>query len=172
MKKRIRLIPEQTRAGGLLGNPFHCDRPEIHLELLTNYGFVRARFRVDSAADLLTIPIRYADREGIPFSKQHPGTAGTLSGQVPCYYDYVTVKSVLSGKTYRWPCCFLQSGPERLLLGRACFLQEFGFAILDGELIILHIGPIHRWLRRLWGNILARISSFRRDPIDEQTPAL
>jgi hypothetical protein len=109
-------------------------------------------FRVDTQADLTTIPIATAQTEGIPFETDRPGTALGLTGSVSKFRDCVRLQ--IAGREYEWPCDFVESPeggprPELLsVLGRANFLDEYAVAIDSGFLILTRLGPLRRWWRR------------------------
>ena len=87
-----------------------------------------------------------AQDSGLTFAFDNPGQANTLTGTVGCYYDVVTVISRLAQREFAWPCCFVESAEDRLLLGRAGFLDEFNIAIRDGALVVSRPVSWRRWL--------------------------
>jgi len=130
----------------------------VRLQVRDRYGaFAALKFRVDSQADVTTIPISLAEREAIPFTKAAPGTARGISGRVKKYRDRIGL--VIAGREHDWPCDFTEPAidPETKqplpaltpVLGRAGFLGEYAISIDGDYLIITRIGPIRRWLRRL-----------------------
>jgi hypothetical protein len=133
------------------------------LRVRDRYGaLAEVEFRVDTQADVTTIPISLAERERLSFARTRPGTARGISGKVVKYRDRVRV--VIAGREHDWPCDFTEPAidPESKrpledlppILGRAGFLDEYAVALDSGYLIITRIGPIRRWLRdrlhQLW----------------------
>jgi hypothetical protein len=150
MKIRIPLV-KRTVAG------FPCPEPVVRLWVRDRYGALAAVvFRVDSQADLTTIPIQVAEREGIPFSSNHLGTAYGLVGAIPKFRDRVRLR--IAGRDHEWPCDFVTSPapqPDSLsfpvltpVLGRAGFLAEYAATIDSGFLVLTRLGPLRRWWRR------------------------
>jgi hypothetical protein len=110
-------------------------------------------FRIDTQADLTTLPIITAQREGIPFATDHSGTAYGLTGAVEKFRDRVRLQ--IAGREHEWPCDFVASPPGvrslpelSAVLGRAGFLDEYAVAIDSGYLILTRLGPLRRWWRR------------------------
>jgi hypothetical protein len=97
----------------------------------------------------MVIPTSFADGYEIPYTTDYPGAVGTLGGTVACYYGLVTVRCHLTGREYRWPCGFTTGEGERLLLGRAGFLEEFAAAIVEGAFVVRRLGRLGRLLARL-----------------------
>jgi hypothetical protein len=133
-----------------------CPLPVVWLRVRDRSGaFVNLPFRLDTQADLTTIPIAVAQREGIPFSTDHPGTAYGLAGAVEKFRDRVRLR--IAGREHEWPCDFVAApSPPRdrpllelsPILGRAGFLDEYAVAIDSGYLIIRRLGPLRRWWRQ------------------------
>jgi hypothetical protein len=138
----------------------------VRLWVRDRYGaFVPLYFRIDTQADLATIPIDIAQAEGIPFTRNHPGTSYGLVGAVAKYRDRVRLR--IAGREYEWPCDFVTSpspSPERgslpqllPVLGRAGFLDEYVLALDSDFLILMRLGPLRRWWRRclqlLWESL-------------------
>jgi hypothetical protein len=149
MKVRIRLA--DWAAAGI-----PCPLPVVRLRVRDRYGaFVGLLFRVDTQADLTTIPILVARREGIAFGTDHPGTAYGLTGAVEKFRD--RLRLLIAGREHEWPCDFVAtpSPPEgrplpelSSVLGRAGFLDEYAVALDSGYLILTRLGPLRRWWRR------------------------
>lgn len=151
MKVRLPLRPRSVEG-------IDCPFPVVRLRVRDRYGaLVELDFRVDTQADLTSIPVPTARREAIPFSEARERTAVGLVGQTTTYRDRVRI--VIAGREHDWPCDFVnppvprQPGqqPRELLpaLGRAGFLDEYAIAVDSGYLIVTRIGPVRRWLRRL-----------------------
>jgi hypothetical protein len=132
-----------------------CDLPQVEVEIATDYGLTtRLRFFYDTGADLMVIPIYVADHEGIRFRKDYRGTLGSsMGGTVDCFYDFVRVRSSLSGRTHRWVCAFADNLKTHPIIGRAGFLQDFAACIRRGHLVVSH--PVS--LRRFLTHHLARL---------------
>jgi hypothetical protein len=150
MKVRIALVPRTSE-----GEP--CPTPVIVLMVRDRYGAsAELKFRVDTQADVTTVPIGLAEKECIPFSKGRPGTGRGIAGKIAKYRDRIRV--LLAGREHDWPCDFTEPAidaetrqPLRDLspvLGRAGFLDEYAVTIDSDYLIITRLGPIRRWLRR------------------------
>jgi len=129
----------------------------VWLRVRDRYGaLVELKFRVDTQADVATIPISLAERESIPFARTQPGSARGIAGRVTKYRGRLRV--VIAGREHDWPCDFTEPAldPETRqplrdlapVLGRAGFLDEYAIAVDDGYLIVTRIGTIRRWLRR------------------------
>jgi hypothetical protein len=127
------------------------------LKVRDRYGAIaELKFRVDTQADITTIPISVAEKEAIPFTKARAGTARGIAGKIAKYRDRIRV--VIAGREHDWPCDFTEpaTDPESNrpledlapVLGRAGFLKEYAIAVDSGYLIITRIGPIRRWLRQ------------------------
>jgi hypothetical protein len=128
-------------------NGCRCDRPKLVLEICTKYGNICCGdFIFDTGADMMMIPCHLAHRHGIEYTKNYPGTTTSPGGVAPCFYDYVSIQSSLSGKLYRWPCCFVETRIDRMLVGRAGLLDEFGVFIKDGWIIVSYPVPFWRFL--------------------------
>jgi len=147
----IRLPLTNREAAGI-----RCPYPVVKLRVRDRYGaWVDLRFRIDTQADLTTMPITLARREGIPFGTDHPGTAYGLTGAVTKFRDRVCLR--IAGREHEWPCDFVtspspESGPLPELsavLGRAGFLDEYAVALDSGFLILKRLGPWRRRWRRL-----------------------
>lgn len=134
-----------------------CPFPVVTLYVRDRYGgWVDLLFRVDTQADLTSIPIDTAREEGIPFATNHPGISYGLTGTVEKFRDRMRLR--IAGREHEWPCDFVTS-PSTLpegsprsellpVLGRAGFLDEYAVAIDSGFLILTRLGPLRRWWRR------------------------
>src|SRR5262249_5758189 len=99
MKIRL-LLAERTVAG------ISCPALAVTLRVRDRYGmFTEVLFRVDTQADLTTVPITTAQEEGIPFATDQPGTAYGLAGGVTKYRDRIRLR--IAGREYEWPCDFV-----------------------------------------------------------------
>jgi hypothetical protein len=125
--------------------------------------FRTIEFTLDTGADMMVIPVSMAAALGIDFSRDIEGKATTIKGSVRCYYDVVTVKSTLSGKVHRWPCCFVETTETRMLIGRAGFLADFAVSIRNGQLIVMYPVSLFRFLGDFFTARFRRSAS--RDPI-------
>jgi hypothetical protein len=141
-----------------------CDSAELVLEIVTEIGDTRKlRFFCDTGADHLVIPVYVARREGIRYREDFPGTLGSsVGGSARCYFDFVQVRSSLSGRTHRWVCAFAESVQSRLLVGRAGFLNDFAAGVNSGELVVSHAVSLGRFLK----HHLARLRSRPRSDDD------
>jgi hypothetical protein len=150
MKWRLALVAQEV-AG------MNCPLPVVTLRVRDRYGgWVPLSFRVDTQADLTTVPITVARREGISFREDTPGRARGITGSVGKYRD--RIRLLIAGQDHSWPCDFVQAAvdpetrrpfPEPLpVLGRAGFLEHYAIAVDDGYLILTRLGPIRRWWRR------------------------
>lgn len=156
MKWKIPLVPR--RVGGIL-----CPRPEVLIRVASRYGWSPIRFSFDTGADLTTIPIPLARREGIVFpeSESTRGIATGLVGSTSRYRS--TIRVNIGGEGFEWPCDFLVppssasqwAGADAYgVLGRAGFLSAF-IACIDNECLVLRRRYLERpgWyrlIRRLW----------------------
>jgi len=137
--------------------------PVVWLRVRDRYGILtEVKFRVDTQADVTTIPITAANQAAIPFTRARPGTARGIAGRLRKYRHHLRV--VIAGREHTWPCDFTESAidPETKqplgdlpsVLGRAGFLTEYAVAIDGDYLIIRRIGPIRRrfrkWLQKFW----------------------
>ncbi|HEV3258863.1 MAG TPA: hypothetical protein VG013_18480 [Gemmataceae bacterium] len=133
----------------------------VTLQVRDKYGALAAvRFRVDTAADLTSVPIKKALRERIPFGQGNPGVTRGLAGGVARFRDEIRI--VIAGREHIWPCDFLEDpaageaepAPRELtpVLGRAGLLDEYAFCIDSGFLILTRLG----WVRRFWRRCLHR----------------
>ncbi len=172
MRRRWDFVKRQVRAGSALrltGSPvgIDCPRPELRLTLRRRDGTLAPlTFVLDTGADHLVIPMRSADIAQLPYTREFPGTAETQGGKIAGYYGWVTVWSHLAGKEFRWPCLFTAEERDRLLLGRAGFLNEFGVTLVDDQLVVFRLGPVGRLLeqlRRRWHKATARVKPW--DPL-------
>lgn len=137
-----------------------CDRAKLRVEVKCgDDGYRPFVFIYDTGADLTTIPIQTATSYGIPFSRSNPGASMTLAGPVKCFYDYISIRSALSGKEYKWLCSFSDTSLNLPLLGRAGFLDEFATTIRGGQFIVMCDVTFRRFLRHYWENLIARIRS-------------
>jgi hypothetical protein len=157
MKARLQLMERTSE-----GEP--CPTPTVRLRVRDRYGALAPlEFRVDTQADVTSIPISLAEREHIPYVRTRPGTARGLTGKVKKYRD--RLRAVIAGCEHDWPCNFTEGaldpetgrplGELSPVLGRAGLFDDYAIAIDTNYLIITRIGPIRRWLRRrlheLWG---------------------
>jgi hypothetical protein len=167
MKIRLPLVKRKV-AG------FSCPEPAVRLWVRDQYGaFAALVFRVDTQADFTTIPIPIAQREGIPFSSNHPGTAYGLVGAVAKFRDRVRLR--IAGQEFEWPCDFVTSPtplPEGRslpvltpVLGRAGFLDDYAVTLDSGFLILTRLGPLRRWWRRCLHAVWRRFGLIH--PVDE-----
>src|SRR5260370_40778195 len=74
MKYTIPLVPH--RVGNII-----CARPQVIIRVVSRYGLSPIRFSCDTGADLTTLPIPLARREGIAFSESE-SARGTATGLV------------------------------------------------------------------------------------------
>jgi hypothetical protein len=96
----------------------------------------------------MVIPVYVARRVGIPYREDCPGTLGSsVGGSARCYYDFVHVRSSLSGRTHRWACAFAEGLQARLLAGRAGFLDDFAVAVKGRHLVVSHPASLSRFLK-------------------------
>ncbi|HZV06354.1 MAG TPA: hypothetical protein VE999_14840 [Gemmataceae bacterium] len=108
----------------------------------------------------MVIPVYVARSEGIPYRQDYPGTLGSsVGGSVPCYYDFVEVRSSLSGRTHRWVCAFADSLQARLIIGRSGFLDDFAVAITSRRLIVSYPVSLRRFLGHHGTKLHARARS-------------
>jgi hypothetical protein len=137
-----------------------CDYPQVRITIVTSSGDTTLRFFYDTGADLMVIPLYVARHVGIPYREEFPGMIGSsLGGGVRCYYDFVQVRSSLSGKTHRWVCAFADSLQARLVVGRAGFLDDFAIAITGHHLIVSHPVSVSRFLKHHARKLRARARS-------------
>jgi hypothetical protein len=129
----------------------------VLLKVRDRYGaFAEVSFRVDTQADVTTMPISLARKEAIPFGTTRPGTARGIAGKVARYRDRIHL--VIAGREHDWSCDFtepvLDPQTQRPLpdlapvLGRAGFLDEYALTIGAGFLVIARLGPVRRWWQR------------------------
>jgi hypothetical protein len=126
-----------------------CDFPELPVEIVTSYGGTRRkRFFYDTGADHMVIPVYVARLAGIRYREEYPGTlGGSVGGSARCYYDFVEVRSWLSGRTHRWVCAFAESLQARLIVGRSGFLDDFAVAVKGRHLVVSHPVSVGRYLK-------------------------
>src|SRR2546421_9367247 len=100
MKWKIPLVLQQV------GN-IRCPRPRIILRVMSRYGLSHIPFFFDTGADLTTVPIPLARREGIAFSEGESarGTAVGLVGSTIRYRS--TIRVLIGREGFEWPCDFL-----------------------------------------------------------------
>jgi hypothetical protein len=166
ISRRYQLTTRSNKSRGLkslLARPdgLPCDSPELPLDIVTSYGdTTRLRFFFDTGADLMVIPVYVARYVGIRYSEDHPGTLGSsVGGSTRCYYDFVQVRSSLSGRTHRWVCAFAESLQARLLVGRSGFLGDFAAAVKGHHLIVSRPVSVIRFLK----HHAARLRAHTRD---------
>jgi hypothetical protein len=154
ISRRYRLIPRFNKARSLkrlLASPdgLRCDSAELVVEIVTNYGGTKKfPFLYDTGADHMVIPVYVARYAGIRYREDYPGTLGSsVGGSSRCYYDFVQVRSSLSGRTHRWVCAFAESVQSRLIIGRAGFLDDFATAIKGNHLVVSHPVSLSRFLK-------------------------
>jgi len=125
-----------------------CDSPELPVEIVTGYGDTTTlRFFHDTGADHMIIPVYIARQEGIRYREDYPGMlSSSVGGSVRCYYDFVQVRSSLSGRTHRWVGAFAESLQARLTLGRSGFLDDFAAAVQGHHLVVSHPVSLRRFL--------------------------
>jgi hypothetical protein len=142
-----------------------CDSAELALEIVTEIGDTpKLRFFYDTGADHMVIPVYVARHEGIRFRQDYPGTlSSSVGGNICCYFDFVQVRSSLSGKTHRWVCAFADSVQARLLVGRAGFLNDFATTVTSRHLVVSHAVSVSRFLKH-------HIARLRGRPRDEWEP--
>jgi len=143
----------------LLANPngLPCHLPELPLEIATSFGgTTKLRFLCDTGADHMVIPIYVARSEGIPYREEYPGSLSTMGGSVRCYYDFVQVRSSLSGRTHRWICAFADSVQARLIAGRSGLLDDFVVKVTGRRLIVSRPVSLSRFLRHHAARVRAR----------------
>jgi hypothetical protein len=149
------------------GNGENYPMPVVRLRIRDRYGtYVELNFRVDTQADVTTIPLRTAQRQAIPFTTARPGFSRGIAGKVKKYRR--VVRLLIAGRQHEWPCDFtepaldLESGqalPELIpVLGRVGFLGEYAIEIDTEFLIITRLGPIRRLLRRFLHSIWERFN--------------
>jgi hypothetical protein len=158
MKIKIPLCSKQA-------GPIDCPRPEVTIRVRTRYGdFIPLRFVLDTVADLTTIPIPTAERDGIPFRRSNQGMVRGLVGAASKFRD--SIHLLIAGVEYEWPCDFLEpphlpssvsseplssrTGDTLPVLGRAGFTTVFYFSMDDEYLILTRPSAFRRWWRRHW----------------------
>jgi hypothetical protein len=96
----------------------------------------------------MVIPVYVARHQGIRYREEYPGTlTSSVGGSSRCFYDFVEVRSSLSGRTHRWACAFAESLQARLLVGRAGFLDDFAVAVKGRHLVVSHPVSLSRFLK-------------------------
>jgi hypothetical protein len=163
ISRRFRLQERFNEAASLkrlLGNPegLRCDSAELALHVVTRTGDTRKlRFFFDTGSDLMVIPIYVARYAGIAFRQDYPGTlASSVGGATRCFYDFVEVRSSLSGKTHRWVCAFADSVQARLILGRSGFFDEFEAAVRGQYLVASRAVSLSRFVKHHIGRLRTR----------------
>ena len=142
------LLPALQRHASASAKGISCPIPRLIVVLKTAFGPVTVRCKLDTGADMMSIPIAVARRIGLTFSMENRGEVNTLGGNAPCYYDVVEIVYDLAGRSLSWPCCFVDSREDRVVLGRAGFFDEFEFTIRRGYLIVSHRLPWTQWFTR------------------------
>jgi hypothetical protein len=162
ISRRYPLREYFNRARGLarlLANQdgLQCDFPWVRIEVITAYGdTTKLRFFYDTGADHMVMPVYVARHQGIRYRQDFPGTiSSTVGGSARCYYDFVQVRSSLSGQTHRWACAFVDSVQARLTLGRAGFLDDFAAAIRGQELVVSCAVSMVRFFKHHAGRLRA-----------------
>jgi hypothetical protein len=137
------------------------------IEVRSRFGdFVPVLFRVDTGADVTTIPVPVAEEKGLGFTREHAGSATGIVGTVRKYAGSLHVR--IAGMEYHWPCDFTER-PTAVegrvgvtgqpltslspVLGRAGLLDDFAVAVDSDYLIVTRLGPMRRWWRRRWRRI-------------------
>jgi hypothetical protein len=135
-----------------------CDLAQVPVEIDKGQDITATlRFFCDTGADLMVIPIYVARRVGIRYVEEHPGTlSSSVGGGVRCFYDYVQVRSSLSGRTHRWVCAFAEGLQARLILGRSGFLDDFAVAVKGHHLVVSHPVSLTRFLKHHSGRLSGR----------------
>jgi hypothetical protein len=170
ISRRYRMTRMQSVGSGLrdlLNDPagmLPWARPKLRLDLVSKYEDVaRLPFEFDVGADLMLIPTYVARHEGIAYSQRHRGNlSSSIGGRLPCFYDFVTVRSSLSGRLHRWPCAFAESTQAPLLVGRAGFLDDFLVSISKGHFIVSYAAPLLRGLSYRFAQLCAWLAKDRR----------
>jgi hypothetical protein len=154
LSRRYRLDSRFNPASGLkslLGNPqgLPCDRALVPIMIDKGRGITTTlTFFFDTGADLMMIPVYVARHVGIRFREDFTGTiSSSVGGSVRCYYDFIQVRSSLSGRTHRWVCAFADSLQAPLVAGRAGFLNDFATAIKGQHLVVSHPVSLGRFLK-------------------------
>ena len=150
MKVRLELV-RRTVEG------IECPTLVVRLRVRDRYGALTAMtFRVDTQADLTTVPGRTALREGIPFSEDRVRVVRGIAGAAESHRDRIRV--VIAGREHDWPCDFTKPAVDPAtgralpdlspVFGRAGLLDEYALAVDSGYLILTRLGPVRRWCRR------------------------
>jgi hypothetical protein len=121
---------------------FRAPRPVATLWVRTRFGtFASFQFLVDSGADCTSLPLPFAQREGIAVSRNEASriAVGGLLGSAGGYRGAIQVR--IGQVDFEWPCDFLQvplPPPTRPpgVLGRAGFLDAFTICLNDNFLTI------------------------------------
>jgi hypothetical protein len=93
---KVRLVLESKTSGGE-----SCPTPVVWLQVRDRYDtFASLKFRVDTQADVTTLPISLAQKEAVPFTKTRPGTARGIAGKIAKYRDRIRV--VIAGREHDW----------------------------------------------------------------------
>src|ERR1043165_6061515 len=104
MKYRIRLLERQSQG-------VSCPLPLVKLRVYDRSDtLAELDFRVDTGADVTSIPIALAARarqEGSAFRTDAPGRAGGIAGDVASYRHDVWL--LIGGREHVWPCLFVDS---------------------------------------------------------------
>ncbi len=161
MARSVQLLLE--RQDGL-----RCDSAELTLEVVTVAGdTAKLRFFFDTGADLMVIPVYVARHEGIAFRQDYPGTlASSVGGTTRCFYDFVQVRSSLTGKTHRWVCAFAESVQARLIIGRSGFLDDFAAAVRGKYFVVSQAVSLSRFVKHHVGRLRTRgVSGDEWEPI-------
>jgi hypothetical protein len=163
LSRRYPLVGTFNKAPGLtalLANEqgLRCDLPRVPIEIVTGYGDTTIhRFFYDTGADHMVIPVYLARHEGIPYREDYPGTlSSSVGGTVRCFYDFVQVRSSLSGRTHRWVCAFADSLQARLIVGRSGFLDDFEAAVRGKFLVVRRAVSPGRFLKHFAARLRGR----------------
>jgi hypothetical protein len=163
MQVKLPLTPEASPRAGTI-----TFRPVVHIEVLRQDGrFGPLRFRVDTGADVTSIPFLVADASGVHIT-DHDRTERSMYGvgaePIPAHRGVIHVR--IAGSVHRLPCRFIgpfsppppsppgAGSPRRRtppnLLGRQGFLDIYDVCIDKTHLTIRRPSRFRRWLRRLW----------------------
>jgi hypothetical protein len=134
-----------------------CPLPAFTIQVRDRYGlYVPMLFRIDTAADFSTILASIARDKGLPFREHAVGRVRGLAGVVERYRDRIHVN--IADREYDWPCDFLRAPVSAShettghtlppVLGRAGFLDEFGFCMDPESFTLTRLGPLRRWWRQ------------------------
>src|SRR5262245_35759438 len=104
MKVRLALEPRTSEG-------VSCPTPLAWLPVRDRYGsLAELKFRVDTQADVTTIPISLAEKERLPYTRTREGAARGIVGKVKKFRNRLRV--VIAGREYDWPCDFMESATD------------------------------------------------------------